>query len=112
MDIGEFNCRVDIKRCLQTRTVHGGITKTWDVIAQRWAKISLATGVESSISDKKYSIVSVDIYVRNYKWLSPNDRIYWESNDVTFVYEIESIVCVDEEQRWTKVKAKQVWDNY
>ena len=112
LNIGDMNARLIIKRSIISRNAHGGNIRTWDTIATRWGKVHHASGVENIQSGKVTAVSNVDISIRNYKWLMPSDRIYWTVGGVEYIYEIQSVVSVDEEKNITKVSTQMVFDNY
>ena len=90
MFIDQLRHRVDILAFVETRDEYGGIDGTWQVIAQRWARIEQNSGSETNDNQQVKAVVSTKITMRYMKELTEKNRIRHKDS----IYEITGVVNV------------------
>lgn len=96
IDIGKLNRRVQILQRSQARDEAGGVSETWDVVAERWASIDVQYSALTYETATFISKATYRIVMRYDKELALNiaDRVQNldPSSNTPHLYEIESIV--------------------
>lgn len=77
MRAGDLRHRVEIQEPSDSRDAHGGITRTWNTVATRWARIEPLSGRELFQAQQVEARTRVRITMRPYAALTETHRIVW-----------------------------------
>lgn len=97
MQAGKLRHRVNIQEPTEVVGAIGGITHTYETVAQRWASVEPLTGRELWQAQSMNTRTTTRIRLRYYADLTPQHRIV--HGDVT--YELLSVVSPEERKRET-----------
>lgn len=78
--------RVEIQTVVETRDAHGGVSRTWNTDAIRWASIEPLTGREYFQAAQINSAITHKVIMRDYA-LTPKQRLVYDSR----TFEIQSV---------------------
>ena len=75
MRAGKLNKRVQIQEPAESRDAHGGVIRTWNTVATRWASIEPLRGQELYQAQQMGAQATVRITMRSYSGLTEMHRI-------------------------------------
>lgn len=86
---GKRNERVTLQARVQGKDAHGGMTETWDAIAETWADVRLLSGEErqATSSGGQLPIARTEFRILWRDAVTPACRVLWRGK----VYNIRSI---------------------
>ena len=96
--IGELRHRLNLEAATRSSDGAGGVSETWDVVAEVWAAIRPLAGAERLDADRLSGRVTHEIWLRHRDGVAPAMRFTWDAR----VFDIRAVLDQDEHRRWLK----------
>lgn len=94
---GRMQCRVAVKKPIETRNAGGESVQTWTAIGIRWASIVPTGSIEESYGSGVRSVATYSVRMRYWPELSSSARL--EFMDRTGAHTLEIVSMFDVDQR-------------
>ena len=98
MRAGQLNRRVVLERVSESQNSFGEIDEVWLPLATMWARFVPLKGEEKFQARQFNPELSGEFHFR-FRDCHPKDRIRWTSGDKTRIFQIESVIDVDDQNR-------------